>query len=83
MFVYAWNFRLQRARLWQDLIQLTSSVDKPWLVIGNFNAFAKFEKKTGHENLVIETCPNLSNCILLSSLVDLNRVGSFYTCSNY
>lgn len=82
-FVYAWNTRLQRVKLWAEFISFRSTCVKPWLVIDDFNAYIADNGKIGYEGVSIEPCEEMRSCLFKCSLEDLPGVRVLHTwCNN-
>ena len=45
-FVYGLNKVVDRRPLWQNLINFNSTIDLPWILLGDFNVVLKSEEKT-------------------------------------
>lgn len=60
--VYAANESLQREPLWEDTVRISTAVQFPWLVAGNFNTMLVYGEKlidgetVGFENSELLQC---------------------------
>lgn len=80
--VYAYNSRMQRCKLWEDLMTFQGQCNKPWMVLGDFNAFIKKEEKIGYDGITVEPCDEMRHCLIHCGLEDLNGTGCFHTWYN-
>ncbi|KAI0525141.1 hypothetical protein KFK09_004533 [Dendrobium nobile] len=80
--VYAANMIEERKVLWKDLLDLSSNLDMPWIVMGDFNCFRFAGEKAGGIPLNNERLGELNSFMFESGLQDLSSVGLFYTWFN-
>ncbi|KAF7848459.1 hypothetical protein BT93_L1932 [Corymbia citriodora subsp. variegata] len=75
---------LRRRSLWNDLIQLSSSLkDSPWMVASDFNAILDSSDRMGSPNIWIPAFDEFKECLEQAELLDLRYVGFRFTWSSF
>ncbi|XP_059315482.1 uncharacterized protein LOC132066118 [Lycium ferocissimum] len=81
--VYAKCNSEERKDLWEAIDTLSSSVDCPWAVFGDFNVITNAEEKKGGRPFNISNSLDFLNCIEDSGLQDAGFLGDPFTwCDN-
>ncbi|XP_056685778.1 uncharacterized protein [Spinacia oleracea] len=79
--VYAFNHNNERVALWKDLCGIGGNMNKPWVVMGDFNCVLNVEERIGapvrHQSMV-----DFRNCVTCCGLEDVNSAGHFFTWNN-
>ncbi|XP_060181961.1 uncharacterized protein LOC132611561 [Lycium barbarum] len=71
-----------REELWDELRNMASSCNNPWMVIGDFNCIIDpDEKRGGNQHRMSESMP-LINCMMDCELADAGFIGSKFTWCN-
>ncbi|XP_062089564.1 uncharacterized protein LOC133796097 [Humulus lupulus] len=78
-FVYAFNEEVRRVDLWKDLRCLRSQ--KPWVLLGDFNATINIEEKVGVKVRTLHY-EAFRECMIDCDLEDVQFNGCFHTWSN-
>ena len=69
--------------MWQELLQAHSSVQGPWIVLGDFNSVFAADEKIGGRSVVPSSINYIADNLLQLSISDLKwRRGSEYTWTN-
>lgn len=73
----------QREELWKDLIFLSNQINRPWLLIGNFNAIRSTTERVGtHASYKQNTIDLFNNCLAAIGIKEIdNRGGSTTWCN--
>ncbi|GAB2209956.1 hypothetical protein Droror1_Dr00027185 [Drosera rotundifolia] len=82
-FVYGWNSKAHRLKLWQEISSFGASLDEPWLLMGDFNAFSYEDEKTGYTGKDVSPCLDFLDCMNINGLADLRDTGCFFTWYNH
>lgn len=78
-FIYAYNERVKRLKLWEDLKKF--KIIEPWLLCGDFNSILNTDERIGA--LVREAeMVDLTNCMLACGLHDIKSSGNYNTWNN-
>lgn len=59
--IYASPTENLRKDLWEDLQQMASLIDQPWMLIGDFNTYASPKEKIGGTPATPNKCQQFSN----------------------
>ncbi|GAB2215539.1 hypothetical protein Droror1_Dr00019926 [Drosera rotundifolia] len=59
------------AELWEYLKSFSQGCIDPWLVVDDFTVFFRQDEKIGHEELAVEPCTDLADCMASCGLEDL------------
>ncbi|XP_074265661.1 uncharacterized protein LOC141588105 [Silene latifolia] len=81
-FVYAFNARLDRKELWEQLNSISSHVSKPWLYVGDFNVVLNMEERLGSSHVKLADSNDFKTCLDSCSLVDHPATGCHFTWNN-
>lgn len=81
-FIYAFNNVGERKMLWDHLLGYSTSITKPWLLIGNYNVVLNAEEKIKENGESPDTSSELEEFMQEASLVDLRAYGCRYTWTN-
>ena len=71
-----------RYRSWSLLRRLHGLIDKPWLLLGDFNEIVALEEKFGREDRSFRQMTGFREALSDCSLTDLGFVGPEFTWSN-
>ncbi|XP_050915875.1 uncharacterized protein LOC127130968 [Lathyrus oleraceus] len=80
--IYAFNQVEHRKTLWSKLESLGSSMDRPWVVIGDFNNVLKEEDRIGGQPVSYAEYRDLDEMMHNVSLFENVSKGSYFTWSN-
>ena len=81
-FVYALNKVVERRPLWRDLCRFSSSIDLPWILLGDFNVVLKGEEKANGLPVTQYEVKDFQECCYETGVEDLRFTGLFYTWTN-
>ncbi|KAL9689629.1 hypothetical protein QQ045_010017 [Rhodiola kirilowii] len=81
-FVYAPNDRGDRCRVWDELIDVSTGIDSPWLVMGDFKAISSWSEKKGGGFEDGSAMDDFNNFQVQCGLSDAGFSGNKYTWSN-
>ncbi|XP_062104287.1 uncharacterized protein LOC133815464 [Humulus lupulus] len=79
--VYAFNDKVGRERLWEDLESMANSVSDPWIVMGDFNAMLSPEDRFPYHGNGSDLLP-FQHCVEHCKLSDMKFSGTFFTWNN-
>lgn len=79
--IYGCPINLCREDLWNDLKNLASSIDLPWLYVGDYNDTINMQERKGYADGLIYKCQKFANLIDDMGLIDLGFTGPKYTWS--
>ncbi|KAI0531357.1 hypothetical protein KFK09_000910 [Dendrobium nobile] len=80
--IYASNTIEERKGLWDLLLNYAPPLDKPWIVIGDFNCHRFESEKAGGTFVSNSKLGELNSMIFNCGLKDLSSTGLFYTWFN-
>ncbi|XP_059315433.1 uncharacterized protein LOC132066055 [Lycium ferocissimum] len=80
--VYAKCTQSERLELWDSLEDLSTSVDIPWMIGGDFNAITSEDEKFGGLPVTINEIQDFRGCIQNCGISDLGFSGSKFTWWN-
>ncbi|XP_060178025.1 uncharacterized protein LOC132607961 [Lycium barbarum] len=80
--VYAKCTQAERLELWDSLEDLSTSVDIPWMIGGDFNAITSVDEKFGGLPVTINEIQDFRGCIQNCGISDLGFSGSKFTWWN-
>lgn len=80
--IFANNNAFERKDLWDSIKFFSETVDKPWILMEDFNCVLQSSKKSRGNDIPISRLSNFRSCIEGSSLTELSNSGLFYTKSN-
>ncbi|KAK7267612.1 hypothetical protein RIF29_20290 [Crotalaria pallida] len=80
--VYATNDAQTRTLLWNAIVGFNAGISRPWLVMGDFNAFIDPKEKLGGNQLDVNALAEFRNCVIQSQLVDMSYFGNHLTWDN-
>nr|XP_043630020.1 uncharacterized protein LOC122601317 [Erigeron canadensis] len=76
-FVYVHNYYIDRRVLWHDLIRHKVFVqDKPWVLLGDFNAALFLVDKDVGSSRIDTTMRDFKECVDEIEVTDVNRIGA-------
>ncbi|XVF83646.1 hypothetical protein PTKIN_Ptkin16aG0506600 [Pterospermum kingtungense] len=81
--IYGRNTRVDRRRSWSDLIRISSNIQVPWLIIGDFNVIARSEESSNLNQVVIADMLEFNDCLNSLSVFDHAYTGPLFTWSNH
>ncbi|XP_044497608.1 uncharacterized protein LOC123219676 [Mangifera indica] len=81
--VYGYNQPMERRRLWKEIDRLSNGMgNKPWLIMGDFNAIRGPSEKIGGVSWGDTYSDDLNKCCEEANLEDLRYMGNQLTWSN-
>ncbi|XP_028549774.1 uncharacterized protein LOC114579443 [Dendrobium catenatum] len=80
--VYAANTVDERKELWRDLLNISSNLNNPWIIMGDFNCFRFDGENAGGIPLSNDRLGELNNFAFDAGVQDLASVGLFFTWFN-
>ncbi|XP_062118180.1 uncharacterized protein LOC133831781 [Humulus lupulus] len=80
-FVYGFNEVGGREVLWQDLKDLKSNIDEPWMIVGDFNEILNYDERAGSKNHK-KPSDSFKECVMYCQMEDLKFSGCFFTWNN-
>ncbi|KAI0488370.1 hypothetical protein KFK09_028200 [Dendrobium nobile] len=80
--IYASNNVEDRKALWSSLLDLSSHIDSPWVIMGDFNCYRFDHEKVGGNPSSNARVGELNSFIFYSGLQDLKSVGLLFTWFN-
>src|SRR5687768_16406016 len=80
-FVYGSSFKHERCDIFQQLENLATQWQGPWIVLGDFNCIANFNERIRQPMKLYEIFP-LRTCIHQCGIHDMKSTGHFYTWNN-
>ncbi|KAF7812587.1 reverse transcriptase [Senna tora] len=81
-FVYGSPSRDRRKILWENLVNLSTVHNLPWLVGGDFNEILSPDEKWGVRDASLTRINDFQNCIGACGLIDLGFLGPKFTWFN-
>lgn len=78
-FVYAFNTIKERKELWTSINNFSSSIQQPWIILGDFNSVLKDDDRIGRNPTSWAEVIDFSNCVDECGLVELPYQGGRYT----
>lgn len=81
-FIYAHNCFDKRKLLWDDLFRLYSSIQLPWIVLGDFNVVIDAFEKISEVGSQVVISVELHQLFFQTDLHDLRYVGNTFTWDN-
>ena len=81
-FVYAFNSIVGRRPLWDNLRRFSSSIEAPWILLGDFNNVLNCDEKTNGLPVTMYEMKDFKECCYDIGLSDLRSSGTFFTWSN-
>ncbi|XP_026417322.1 uncharacterized protein LOC113312800 [Papaver somniferum] len=80
--VHADSLTIKRRSLWEYLAGI-SSLNKPWMLIGDFNAVLSMEEKKGGRSPLTSAMLDFNNCIQNCEMIQAPKTGlNFSWCNN-
>ncbi|XP_020672933.2 uncharacterized protein LOC110092635 [Dendrobium catenatum] len=80
--VYASNNENERRVLWDDIQNVASSLDLPWIILGDFNCYRFDFEKAGGNPPSQSYLGELNKCVFECGIQDLASVGLLFTWFN-
>jgi endonuclease/exonuclease/phosphatase family metal-dependent hydrolase len=77
--VYASPRDHERNETWQRLHQMATSIQEPWIMMGDFNEIANPDEKKGGAPVDIKKCQNFNDWINDCRLMNVNTTGTKFT----
>ncbi|CAJ2630361.1 unnamed protein product [Trifolium pratense] len=77
--VYASPRDHERNETWQKLHQMATTIQEPWIMMGDFNEIANPDEKKGGAPVDIRKCHNFNDWINDCRLMDVNTAGTKFT----
>ncbi|XP_061341737.1 uncharacterized protein LOC133288056 [Gastrolobium bilobum] len=78
-FVYGSPRRAGRRLLWEELNNISLSVNKLWIVLGDFNAVSQHHEKKGGNDACQGSMREFNDCLASCDLSDIGFKGSSFT----
>ena len=79
--IYAATDKFKRSLLFNTLATLETSINGPWIVIGDFNCMANLSERIGHY-VWLSKVRSLRDCMEKCNLHDMRSNGRFFTWNN-
>ncbi|XP_074283135.1 uncharacterized protein LOC141607680 [Silene latifolia] len=79
--VYGFNKNADWKELWQSLLDIHSSIQGPWMVMGDFNNVLNMDERIGAPVTVAEV-KDFQECVDTCGLYDLSSTGAYFTWNN-
>lgn len=80
-FVYGLHSIVNRRELWDSILNFGLTMERPWLVLGDFNTILTEEERINGAHVTPYEIRDFSNVCMQCGLVDLQSVGWFFTWS--
>ncbi|KAF6163927.1 hypothetical protein GIB67_024782 [Kingdonia uniflora] len=77
-----WSSYIKRRILWDQICKLSTNMNLPWTLLGDFNAIQSAREKVGGIPVIPHTIVEFMNCLQTAGLVDCKFKGNFLTWSN-
>ncbi|XP_059284863.1 uncharacterized protein LOC132038161 [Lycium ferocissimum] len=81
-FVYAKCDKVERLELWDNMYNLASTIELPWMVGGDFNVIISKDEKLGILPVTLVECEDFAFCVNSCGLFDIGFKGSPFTWWN-
>ncbi|XP_026434040.1 uncharacterized protein LOC113331560 [Papaver somniferum] len=75
--IHAYSLTINTRSLWADLSAI-STLNKPWMIIGDFNAVLSIQEKKGGRNPLTSAMLDFNNCIQNCDLIQAPKTGWGY-----
>ncbi|XP_026442645.1 uncharacterized protein LOC113342265 [Papaver somniferum] len=75
------SYTVNRRELWQDLCDI-SLLNKPWLILGDFNSVLSVDDKKGGRSLLPSAMRDFNNCIDFCELIQAPKSGLEFSWCN-
>ncbi|XP_058765287.1 uncharacterized protein LOC131638757 [Vicia villosa] len=79
--IYAHNQLTHKKKLWDDLQILGDMINKPWIIIGDFNNVLKTEDRMGGNEVQESEYRDLENLMEVNGVFEHETKGSYFTWS--
>ncbi|XP_026434545.1 uncharacterized protein LOC113332086 [Papaver somniferum] len=79
--VHANSYTINRRELWQDLCDI-SLLNKPWLILGNFNTIFSTDEKKGGRNPISTAMKEFQDCVDFCGLLQAPKSGFNFSWCN-
>lgn len=80
--VYASTDGAKRRELWNNLVRLSSGINIPWIVLGDFNSILSSQERVGGGDVRPHHFADFLDCVTIAGLTDMRYKGNFLTWSN-
>lgn len=80
--IYASNVLPERESLWEEIISFAKTVDKPWVLLGDFNNVLTRGERRGGVPVSLNEVQGFQNCVETCEVIDLKQYGYQFTWSN-
>lgn len=77
--VYASPHDMERAETWRNIRTLSTTINEPWLLVGDFNEISSTTEQKGGAPPDQQRCLAFSKWINDCNLVEVSTVGTKYT----
>ncbi|XP_074304670.1 uncharacterized protein LOC141639442 [Silene latifolia] len=81
-FVYAFNARLDRNELWEQILGISSQISQSWLFLGDYNVVLNMDERLGSSHVQLADISEFKGCLDACSLVDHPATGCHFTWNN-
>ncbi|XP_061362450.1 uncharacterized protein LOC133306185 [Gastrolobium bilobum] len=78
-FVYGSPRRIERIKLWEELMVIAESVVGPWVVIGDFNSVLRQYEKVGGLDVCWRSIQDMQKCLEKCRVSDIGFKGPSFT----
>ncbi|KAJ8421613.1 hypothetical protein Cgig2_010180 [Carnegiea gigantea] len=80
--IYGLNHEQQRESLWNDLMDISSSIDRAWCLMGDFNTLRFKEDRIGGNEVQDSDIRELATHLDACEIHDLKSSGAYYSWTN-
>ncbi|KAJ8438642.1 hypothetical protein Cgig2_016388 [Carnegiea gigantea] len=80
--IYGLNHEQQRESLWNDLMDISSSIDRAWCLMGDFNTLRFKEDRIGGNEVQDSDIRELATLLDACEIHDLKSSGAYYSWMN-
>ncbi|KAJ8440382.1 LOW QUALITY PROTEIN: hypothetical protein Cgig2_019371 [Carnegiea gigantea] len=80
--IYGLNHEQQRESLWNDLMDISSSIDRAWCLMGDFNTLRFKEDRIGGNEVQDSDIGELATLLDACEIHDLKSSGAYYSWTN-
>ncbi|XP_061370915.1 uncharacterized protein LOC133313539 [Gastrolobium bilobum] len=78
-FVYGSPRRVERIKLWEDLVVISDSVVGPWILLGDFNSVLRQHEKVGGLDVCWKSIQDMQDCLMDCRIADVGFKGPSFT----
>ena len=81
-FIYGRNHEEQRGPLWEDIQNLSNSLEDPWVILGDFNAVLHQGDRIGGVEVTDGETKDFTECTQQCNLHEFQYEGAFFSWTN-